>query len=587
MPAKRLLLTIRFSSSLLALSIIVLPLIGWPQNPSYVGSKVCAACHADIFATYTKTAMGHSMVRGDNPALLSHLPSPFTVFDSETGEYFEVSQKDGAIYQSQYAVDREGKEIFRQSWKLPFVVGSGENGFGFLLERGGYLFEAPLTYYTKSHVWGFSPGYELRNLAFTRPVVAECVGCHSGRPQPIYGRTALYRNPPFAELAVGCENCHGPGGRHVAERRAGHAVTGHADTGIVNPAHLSGWLSDNICMKCHQGGDVRVEQPGKHEQDFRPGTPLDDVVAIFKAPLSREASSQSVLLEHYFSMTLSKCYRASAGGLRCTSCHDPHTQPQTTEAGAFYRAKCLSCHTPASCKLPIADRQKTSAADECSSCHMPKRTVTTITHAALTDHRIVTRPDEPYPPEAFDPGESSGGLLHLTAEPRGQTGNIPAITLFQAYAGLIHEGHSEFKAKANVLLDRLARQSPSDPVVLSALARRAMNAGKPEAVDEAIRDFTKAIQAGAAAEDYLLLAGLYGKRKQNAEAISVLRKGMRDNPFVREFSESLAVQYMALGQYRDASAVIREGLDLFPDDVTLRVLQKKVGSATLDGSMTP
>jgi hypothetical protein len=581
-------LTIRFSSPLLALSIVVLPSLNSAQSTSYVGTKVCAACHADIFAKYSKTAMGRSIVRGDDPSLLDRLPVPFAVFDSNAGEYFEVSRKEGAIYQSQYAVDRDGEEIFRQTWKLPFVVGSGENGFGFLLQRDGYLFEAPLTYYTKSHVWGFSPGYELRNLAFTRPVIAECVGCHSGRPQPVYGRPALYREPPFAELAVGCENCHGPGELHVAQRRAGRPLVGNTDSSIVNPAHISGWLADNICMKCHQGGDVRVEQPGKHEQDFRPGTRLDDVVAIFKAPLSRATSSQSVLLEHYFSMTLSKCYRASAGALRCTSCHDPHSQPQSADAGAFYRARCLSCHQPVSCKLSIEDRKKTSPADECASCHMPKRTVTTITHAALTEHRIITRPDEPYPEEAFEPGDSSApGLLHLTAGPGSHTGNTPAISLFQAYAGLVHDGHNEFKAQANDWLDRFARQFPGNPVVLSALARRAMGTGKPEGADEAIRDFTSAIEAGAAAEDYLLLAGLYDKKKQNAEAIAVLQKGMRANPYVREFSESLAVQYMALGQYREASAAIRKGMDLFPDDVMLRFLQKKVGSATLDGSMTP
>jgi len=581
-------LTIRFSSLLLALSIVAWSPLSSAQSAHYVGTQACATCHAEIFAKYSNTAMGRSIVRGDDPSLLDRLPVPFTVFDSDAGEYFEVLRKDGAIYQSQYAVDRDGKEIFRQTWKLSFVVGSGENGFGFLLERDGYLFEAPLTYYTKSHAWNFSPGYQLRNLAFTRPVIAECVGCHSGRPQPVYGRTALYREPPFAELAVGCENCHGPGELHVAERRAGRALVGKTDTSIVNPTHLSGWLSDNICMKCHQGGDVRVEQPGKHGQDFRPGMRLDDVVAIFKAPLSPAAYSQSVLLEHYFSMTLSRCYRASAGALRCTSCHDPHTQPPRAEAGAFYRARCVSCHQPASCKLPIDARQKTNPADDCASCHMPKRTVTTITHAALTEHRIVARPDEPYPPEAFEPGASSApGLLHLTAGPQSHTGNTPAITLFQAYAGLVHDGHSEFKTKANEMLDRVARESSGNPVVLSALARRAMGTGTPEALEEAIRDFTSATQAGAAAEDYLLLAGLYGKKKQNTEAIAVLQKGMRANPYVREFSESLAVEYMALGQYRDASDVIRKGLDLFPDDVTLRVLQKKVQSATLDGSMTP
>ena len=152
-------MTIRFSSLLFALSIVVWLPLSSAQSTRYVGTQACAACHAEIFAKYSKTAMGRSIVRGDDPSLLDRLPVPFTVFDSDAGEYFEVLREEGAIYQSQYAVDRDGKEIFRQTWKLPFVVGSGENGFGFLLEREGYLFEAPLTYYTKSHAWSFSPGY--------------------------------------------------------------------------------------------------------------------------------------------------------------------------------------------------------------------------------------------------------------------------------------------------------------------------------------------------------------------------------------------------------------------------------------------
>ena len=553
----------------------------------FVGSQVCASCHAGIFATYAKTAMGRSMALG-NSATGNALPVPFTVFDSDSGEYFEVSRKDGDYYQSVYAVDHAGKEMLRQAWKLPFVIGAGENGFGLLLQRDGYLFEGPLTYYTKSQVWSFSPGYERRNLAFTRPVIAECVGCHSARPRPIYEKAALYRNPPFEELAIGCENCHGPGALHVAERRAGLAPPGGKDTSIVNPARLTETLADNICMKCHQGGDVRVMQPGRHMEDFRPGTRLDDVVAIFKAPLSKDAASQSVLLEHYYSMTLSRCYRGSSGRLRCTSCHDPHKEPSAEEAGSFYRAKCLSCHAASNCKLALADRTKTSPADACASCHMPKRTVTTITHAALTEHRVIAKPDEPYPSEAFAPAADQGtGLFHLTAgDVRAE--KIPPLTLFQAYAGLIRDGHTEFSERANAMLDQLARASPRNPVVLSALARRAMNRQGPEAVDEAIGYFTAAIQDGSpAAEDFLLLAGLYGRKKQNAESISILRRGMAANPYVREFPESLAAQHMSSGEYRDASAVIRKGLEIFPDDVALRALQKKIQDATLDGSPGP
>jgi hypothetical protein len=467
-------------------------------------------------------------------------------------------------------------------------VGAGENGFGFLVQRDGRLFEAPLTYYTKSRTWGLSPGYELRNYGFTRPILAQCIGCHSGRPQPVPGSLGAYRDPPFAEKAVGCENCHGPGELHVAERQAGGVASG-MDTSIVNPARLPGWLADNICMKCHQGGDVRVVQPGKQEQDFRPGTPLDTVEAIFKEPLNRESPAQSVLVEHYFGMRLSKCYRASAGKLGCISCHDPHAELSRQEAVPYYRAKCLGCHQPESCKLPVEERVKKNPADDCASCHMPKRTVTTITHAALTDHSITARPGEPYPEEAFASHAAGGtGLLHLTAAPGRPVSSIPPITLLRAYLDLIRDGHKEYTARKDELLDQLARGAPTDPVVFAALGRRAAAQGTVEGMRESIRYLTRAIRAGSKVpEDYLLLAEVYGRSKLQADAIQVLQKGVEQNPYLREFYEALASQHIALGNYRDALQVIGKGLAVSPDDMTLLVMRKKVQAAMLDTLSEP
>jgi len=552
----------------------------------YVGSKICGACHPQILSTYIKTGMGRSVIAGSDKTLLDRLPASFSLFDPDLGQFFEVLQKEGKLYQSQYAVDHDGKEIFRQTWPLEYAIGSGENGYGFVVRRDAYLFEAPLTYYSKSRIWGLSPGYELRNYAFTRPILGQCIGCHSGRPQPLPGRVGAYRDPPFAELAVGCENCHGPGELHVAERQTGRTPAGGFDTSIVNPARLTGWLSDNICMKCHQGGDVRVVQPGKQEQDFRPGTPLDSTLAIFKAPLKRDSPPQSVLVEHYFGMTLSKCSRSSVGRLHCITCHSPHSQLSGHEAVDYYRSKCLRCHRPGNCKLPVEQRLQKSRADDCASCHMPKRTVTTITHAALTDHSIAARPGEPYPEEAFGSralGES--GLLHLTGQPQESPSSLPAITLLQAYAGLIREGHKELTAKRDALLERLSRHAPEDPVVLVALAKKAASKDTPESRAAAVRYFTRALRRGATApEDFLLLAELYSRDNRRADAIRALESGTKTNPYFRELHEQIAVEQMALGQYGEALGVIRKGLDLFPDDGVLRLLEKKVRAATLDDS---
>ena len=179
---------------------------------------------------------------------------------------------------------------------------------------------------------------------------------------------------------------------------------------------------------------------------------------------------------------------------------------------------------------------------------MPKRTVTTITHAALTDHSITARPGEPYPEEAFSSHAAGGtGLLHLTSAPGGSVSSIPPITLLRAYLDLIRDGHKEFTARKNELLDKLARGAPADPLVLSALGRRAAAQGTVEGTKESIGYLTGAIRAGSTLpEDFLLLAEGYGQGKRHAEAIRVLRTGLEQNPYLREFYEALAAQYVAL-----------------------------------------
>ena len=73
----------------------------------------------------------------------------------------------------------------------------------------------------------------------------------------------MYEDPPFQELSVGCENCHGPGMLHVEQRHKAAPLEGSSDPSIVNPAKLSPRLANEVCMSCHEGGDDRVPQPGK------------------------------------------------------------------------------------------------------------------------------------------------------------------------------------------------------------------------------------------------------------------------------------------------------------------------------------
>ncbi len=75
--------------------------------------------------------------------------------------------------------------------------------------------------------------------------------------------------------------------------------------------------------------------------------------------------------------------------------------------------------------------------------------------------------------------------------------------------------------------------------------------------------------------DYALLAGLLAESKRVPEAVSILKCGIKTNPLDGGLYRMLAVQEMDLGQGNDAREVIKQGLEIFPQDSLLRRLLKK------------
>src|SRR5579864_9546768 len=150
---------------------------------SYVGSRACADCHSEIAASYAKTDMGRSIVRAD-PASLAAVPPSGVVFDQRLNRHFETYLREGELFESEFQTGEDGKDVFRDTRKVEWLLGAGANGIAAIVERGDYLFEAPLSYYTNLHGWALSPGYQFADYGFSRPLLPECIVCHSGRAQP-------------------------------------------------------------------------------------------------------------------------------------------------------------------------------------------------------------------------------------------------------------------------------------------------------------------------------------------------------------------------------------------------------------------
>jgi hypothetical protein len=269
------------------------------SGSEYVGAKVCGDCHGAIYRSFLRTDMGRSMSAA-TPGIPPGLPASASFFDAQLNRHFSVSIRDGQIYESEWETDANGHDTFRQTESVEWLIGAGANGIGALVRRGNSVFEAPLTYYTKTGSWALSPGYEGSDRGFTRPIDASCISCHSGRPNPVENSPGQFRVPLFDELAIGCENCHGPGAAHVQQMRQTSPAARHVSPQTVNPGKLSPWLADNICMSCHQTGDARVQQPGRIFEDFRPGQPLDRAVALFIVPPTPSSPPSADLVQQYF-----------------------------------------------------------------------------------------------------------------------------------------------------------------------------------------------------------------------------------------------------------------------------------------------
>ena len=547
------------------------PLSG--QNAGYVGYRACAKCHPSIYESFSRTDMARSMSE-ITPALLEKIPTSASIFDPKLNRHFEIYVRDGSLYQSEYETAANGKDVFRATHKVEWIIGTGANGSGAIVKRDEYLFEAPLSLYAKPRQWALSPGYEFGDYGFDRPILAGCIACHSGQPRPIVDGNGRFQDPPFAELAIGCENCHGPGEAHIAAAEMGSPMGS-----ITNPAKLSSWLADNICMSCHQTGDARVLQAGKNYRDFRPGAELDDSLGIFLVPFGRHSAPKDDLLEHYLSMRLSKCYLRSSGRLSCISCHDPHVQPSPTDAPEYFRKKCLACHTEKSCALPLSLRQHKTPPDDCAGCHMPKRNVTVISHSVLTNHRIVAQAEEAFPDAAFHMTTPQlSDLVHLSADPTKQNAP-PLLTQLQAYAQIIL-AHPEYRARYWSVAQQLKATHADNVYVLEALADEALQRHNPEGASLAIRYLQDAIHRGAThPSDFEELADLLVAAKRLSEAVDALRQGMVSAPYDGELYRRATKVYFALNEEKAACAVAANAVQRFPQDDEFRALLNRCGTA--------
>lgn len=389
---------------------------------------VCAKCHPKEVQAYDRFSMAHSLRKA--------MHEPAGSLQNGKGSVYTVQSNEAETWQT---FEREGQT---SKYKVEYVIGSGSHASGYLVALGDHLFQSPICYYPKRKAYGMAPGYEkVESPDFTRPVTVECLLCHSGKPSPVSGSVNRYEKPAFQQEAISCERCHGSTEEHLKRPLPGS---------IVNPAKLSGAARDSVCEQCHLIGTVRVLNPGKKFEDFRPGQRLEEVFSLYKSVTPSDPVQSSLkVVSHAEQLAASICARKSNGKLWCGTCHDVHNE--TARTVSWFQGRCLSCHAG---KLP-----KTHVAQQsnCVGCHMPRRETFDGAHTVFTDHRIMRRPTPTSEP-------ADGAELAAWREPAPE---VAARNLGLAYINAGTERKSPaWLVRGYRILTSVQEQFSSDPAVM-------------------------------------------------------------------------------------------------------------------------
>lgn len=362
----------------------------YDSSAHYVGMQTCRGCHEEVYKTFIQTGMGQSFGRATKEKSAADFsPAHALVYDSVLDYYYKPYWNRDSFFIMEFRL--QGKDtVHKRIQRVDYVVGSGQHTNSHIFDVNGYLYQAPITFYTQKHRWDLAPGFEKGGSSrFNRLIQLECMSCHNGYPDFVPNSENKFN---VVQTGIDCERCHGPGSLHVFDRQNNKPVdtSKGPDYTIVNPRRLSTELQNNVCQRCHLQG-IAVLNDGKTFFDFHPGMKLSEVMNVFM-PQYEGAQDKMIMASHVERMKKSRCF-VESGKMSCINCHNPHVSIKFTPRVQYLNA-CQSCHGAKAGQKLCSETQQIRATknNDCVTCHMPHNSSIDIPHVAVTDHFIRRRP---------------------------------------------------------------------------------------------------------------------------------------------------------------------------------------------------
>jgi hypothetical protein len=530
-------------------------------SATYVGDSACVRCHAEIAETYRVHPMGRSLFPIADAALLGADPGGDHAQFDVKGSRYSVEHRGNRVIHQETRQDASGRVISKVEAEVAYAIGSGRQAFSYLIERDGFLFESPITWYAKDRRWGLSPGFESRVSPFERPILSECLFCHANRAERVTSALNRYRTPIFQGHAIGCERCHGPGELHAGRPVA---VNGRDPT-IVNPANLAPSLRDAVCEQCHLIGPRRIARIDTRSEDFRPGLEFFRFWSVFVPDSTAGANKFASQAEQ---MHESRCFRASQGRLGCIACHDPHVLPARETRVSYYRGRCLECHADQGCSLPLDERLGREPPDDCIGCHMPRADSSNNAHVATTNHRVPRqKPAEAEGSDAAVPEIRPGAsLVHFHRDLLDDRERL--LTERDRGMALCRTGG---EAAARDALPLLAAAVAARPDDLPALECQGEVLGRLRRPEEGLAVYKLVLAREPTRQTALEgAAHLAYRAGRHQESVEFWKRAAEVNPWRSDYHADMALAALQFRDWPTASEASRQALRLNPNLLQVR-----------------
>jgi len=304
------------------------------DDPAYVGSETCGACHTDKYGDWVDS--GHpykfSVIENDQAPT-------YPAFVTNFQDTWMDSLGDGTLGWSNIA-----GVIGGFGWKARFVGTDGH-----LIGTGGSTLPGAQGGHNQFNFRaGVAHGWVDYHPADTKIYNYSCFKCHTtGGDTTGTWLTGVDGLGTFTEGGVGCEGCHGPG--------SNHAQTG-GNTDFIDRVYEYAHL-DNTIGGLDIDGTVQTPDANSDDINFLCGTCHN---RSYTSPIN----SSGGFIKHHEQWDELVATRHNEIGFDCTTCHDPHKR-------TIWDGEGISQTCTATCHATQAATMNHSSSATCIDCHMP------------------------------------------------------------------------------------------------------------------------------------------------------------------------------------------------------------------------